>query len=124
MLAGAIDGAHNRHPIQDRFAESDQPPPQESGGHRTDDSDQDEADDQAGARDVGNHKLVETGKDARHLAVDQFDGRPGDVDRQKDRRGNKKTCQEPGSQAPQETGFPDRSLGVIFRHGTFLRVRG
>ena len=100
MLAGAIDGAHDRHPVQDRLAEPDQPAPQESGSHRTDDGDQDQADDQARAGDVGDDKLVETRKDARHLAVNQLDSRPGDVDRQKDRRGNKKTCQEPGSQAP------------------------
>ena len=123
LLASAIDGAHNRHAVQDRFTKTNQPAPQKACGDCSNEGDQDQPDDEPGTRNIGKDKLIETGKDACHLPVNQLDGRPGYIDRQQNRRGDQKTGQEPGSEAPQETGFPGRGLGVNFGHRAFLKVQ-
>ena len=120
LLAGTIDRPHDRHAVENCLTKLDDPAAEESGCDRANGGDQDQADDQARAGDIGENKLIEPRQDARHLPVDQFDGRPGDIDRQQNRCGDQKAGQEPCAQASQHPGAFYRCLSGCVGHGNFL----
>ena len=101
LLAGTIDGPHDGHPVENGFAKPDDPATKKTRGDRADGGDQNKANDQACPGDIGEDKPIEARQDARHLPVDQFNGRPGDVNGQKHRGCHQQSGQEPGPQAPQ-----------------------
>ena len=104
LLAGPIDGPHDRHSVENGFAKPDDPATEEPGRDGTDQRDQQHADDQPYAGHIGKAKLVKSGKNAGHLTVNQLNGPPGDVDGKQYRSCNQKAGEKPGTQTAENTG--------------------
>ena len=120
LFCGPIDCPHDGHAIENRFTKPDDPATEETRRDGTNHRDQNQADDQPGTRNIGKNKLIEPGKDAGHLPVNQLNRRPGDIDRQQNRRSDKKSGQEPGPQACQNAGAFHRRLSGYIGHGKIL----